>query len=237
MKKFIRVFVIPVVLISVYMLFGLSTDTYAVGASGAGGTGGGSGGGCSIGGCAGGGWFYFDWPDQGAEKPTVNDAGITYGGDASSGWDFPSGTVSSRCADVGGYYVSSWYHYLHGEEYRGLIGVAQNSIWNVGPGTGGAVYGHPKNGAPEPVPIAEVQADFEEAKKYDESHKSSNGYVPIIGDGVDWGNIGWFCWQNKRMNKKSRHLLRKLYNNTITFFTPAFSIKILWIMDKTGKIS
>lgn len=43
--------------------------------------------------------------------------------------------------------------------------------------------------------------------------------------------------QNKRMNKKSIHLLRKLYNNTITFFTPAFSVKILWIMDKTGKIS
>ena len=33
--------------------------------------------------------------------------------------------------------------------------------------------------------------------------------------------------QNKRMNKKSIHLLRKLYNNTITFFTPAFSAKIL----------
>lgn len=64
-----------------------------------------------------------------------------------------------------------------------------------------------------------------------------------MGNYQEWRNgkdrlkKGYYAMQNKRMNKKSIHLLRKLYNNTITFFTPAFSVKILWIMDKTGKIS
>lgn len=205
-KVFLRLLMVGVLLGS-FVLLGTPNKAFAdaVGGGGTGGTPSGGGGtGHSIGKAVGGGWFHFDWGVSGSQSASLapsnyypnntitwNNGGIEYVGESG----FPSGTIGAECASVGGYYVSSWYHFLHGTTYVGLVGVAQNSIWNdyatlYDSTKGGTAYGNPS--APiQPTSITEVKDAFDTAV--------GAGVVP---GNVTWENVGWFCYDDSLKEKK-----------------------------------
>lgn len=206
-KVFLRLLMVGVLLGS-FVLLGTPNKAFAdaVGGGGTGGTpsGGGGGTGHSIGKAVGGGWFRFDWGVSGSQAPSLapsnyypnnpvtwNNGGIEYVGESG----FPGGVIGAECASVGGYYVSSWYHFLRGTTYVGLVGVAQNSIWNdyatlYDSTKGGTAYGNPS--APiQPTSITEVKDAFDTAV--------GAGVVP---SNVTWENVGWFCYDDSLKEKK-----------------------------------
>lgn len=166
------------------MLFG-TYETFAVGGAGIGNVpSGGGGSGTHIGSQAGGGWFWYPWPEG-------NTTGVVIGGQG----NYKGGTISPECAAVGGYYVSQWY-WFHGDnftDYRGKLGIAENSIFNDNwSGTGGGTkYGNNSLPASEqPVPIGTVYEHFNTAKA-----------AGVVGEGVTDANVGWFCYSDDLKEK------------------------------------
>ena len=93
---------------------------------------------------------------------------------------FPTGVISNACAAVGGYYVSSWYHFLHGESYQGLVGVAGNSTWV--PAGGYTPYGNPR----ADLPVEDWNTVY--------NHFLLAQNAGVVPEGVGWSNVGWFCY-------------------------------------------
>ncbi len=105
---------------------------------------------------------------------------VNVAGSSGDGYNFPGGTIYG-CGTVGGYYRSSWFRNGNPGD---LVGIAQNSQW--------ATFGGPSAYNPAAMEIGGVQEAFNIAL--------AAGVVP---EGVNWGNVGWFCYSEKLKDKKA----------------------------------